>query len=836
MHATTPHILRRSHLPPRVFQQTCRLASLRQKRGLSSRQPRSPLAGTEQPEEDDSNGIRWFEQDAETGETRAVAGNPEEMEARNVRQKIRKLERELRQYENKGGPTEESLLSPLSPADREKMEKAFIQQREERAALTKGLEVKSEFIEASMSKLKAFNIAVQNAALNKNSEEHRKSLWRWYARCKHSMPMFLENIPAAAWDVLWHSQYIEDETNTDRPAHLATLLADMESVGRELTAEQQVLRLEAVFASGDPGKALDEWERQNASDSTEKSPEFYESGVRMFTAAGKLERAQIIVQEILIQHRDSDPRVAIPLISALNDRARFPQAFALYLQFKERLGRDVTVSDFDAIYLSFLKAEQRELALAVFRDMMLCGTPQSTPRDPSSAWALQQVAHNKISDLQRLSDTSVEANKVFLTALTCLPRAWQNKFFYGKWLKKLIGMRELDAASKVIELMYERGVRPDAGHLNGLITAYFAFDPDPSVRKRALQAQSSGSTNLRRAEQLAWAMILKRLEFVAHHRAVDASEQAVAIDRAKTAVSIPVNIERPVPMATIKTFGALALHYSSEGLVEMLEDLRSLLPAAKLEMDTYFANQMMYGYFHTYKHQHAWYLYVILRRKNLADIETFNCLWKFELQFRYDFNTTRRSNDAFPPPRGLFAEMTRWYFSLSTKRAEEARRDLENLPASINKTFCTALDAPGVLVAMHAMKAMFGVYPDQVMARQITVAVSRLQLKDYDFVPQQNTISRKRRGRPVEEHVNAAATILATLLRRRKDAADIADGIDVGEQERNEESLNLLSEFVRVVLKRTLGGADEAESAISKAKKLMGYDGPTGDKTAADVP
>ena len=133
-------------------------------------------------------------------------------------------------------------------------------------------------------------------------------------------------------------------------------------------------------------------------------------------------------------------------------------------------------------------------------------------------------------------------------ALGSLPFKWQNKFFYASWIKKLLGEGHTEYASKVVELMFERGLRPDAIHLNGLIGAYM---------------RSGDSELQRQGEELGWSMIQKRLELVSQRREgvpfVDLTT-ITETDDGKP-IRIPLNMSKPLPFANEETFNVLGLHY-----------------------------------------------------------------------------------------------------------------------------------------------------------------------------------------------------------------------------------------------------------------------------------
>ncbi|KAG9896368.1 hypothetical protein KCU94_g10814, partial [Aureobasidium melanogenum] len=200
--------LRRSTLQPRLFQQACRLASTTSTRRIIARQRRiaaqqpTPLPRSRSaPQDEEEEAIRWFEQDVDTGATRRVAGNPEELEAAELRQKIAALEKELAEYQNE--ESDEDMLAALEPEDRAKVEKALRERKQHEADVTDGLNVSLDMPPLTVPLLKKFNTSLREAALNPNLVSKRKDLWRWYGRARYSIPALSSMIPKKAWQLLW---------------------------------------------------------------------------------------------------------------------------------------------------------------------------------------------------------------------------------------------------------------------------------------------------------------------------------------------------------------------------------------------------------------------------------------------------------------------------------------------------------------------------------------------------------------------------------------------------------------------------------------------------------
>ena len=134
------------------------------------------------------------------------------------------------------------------------------------------------------------------------------------------------------------------------------------------------------------------------------------------------------------------------------------------------------------------------MALAVFRDLITSVGPDKHDSSSTFARLIQLTAD---ANTERMSAAHID--ETALKALSALPKQFNNKYFYGAWIKQLIGAGEVDGAADVAELMHERGIRLDAKHLNGIVGAWF--------RNGTKSAQL-------KAEDFAWAMVHARIALV----------------------------------------------------------------------------------------------------------------------------------------------------------------------------------------------------------------------------------------------------------------------------------------------------------------------------------
>lgn len=823
-----PFCLRKATIQPRLFQKACRLASTRRKAvkphpSILEQQP--PRGIRREEEEDDDGSIRWFEKDMQTGVVKRLAGNPDEIEARELRAKIKALEAELKEY--RSDESDESLMAAMEPQEKQKVELAIKKQKARIHDMTQGLEISHELPPLSVPLLKRLNTSLRDAVVNPTSVQHRKDLWRWYSRAKYTIPALPSMLPAKAWDVLWQSQSVSSPTNPDRLQHMSQLFEDMNSSGQPLNEQQKISRIETLLELDKPDVAAQIWQDE-VDLANQSSPEILALGISVFTKFGDLDRAHHILQQYFTQYPDQDPRVALLLIAANVRVGNDHMAFALYLLLRSKLGSKMTMEDYDAVALQFLNNDKKDLALAIFRDMMLQGR-EAVKRDNSaqSKQAQLYAATFKRIDSLRSSAVSIdELNNMSLVSMTALPHEWQNKYFFGSWMKKLIGLGQLEAASKVVDLMYERGIDPDAKHINGLVGAY--------LRSTDANLQETG-------ERLGWSMIQKRLDFAWERRRLKRGELALQpplIHETREGILIPAGIARTTPRATIETFNVLALHYVIRQQWAHVRHLHQMLRPAEIKRDSFFMNQVLQAELYTNGHTHMWSNFLKLARATPLDMETYNLLWTASLRHLDQYRTEDRSG--FPLPRPLFSMMLTWLNSIDSKQKAANVQNFDmQIYGKIIQSFCTDKDLGGCLVAMHAVAEHFGQYPDHNIAQIIITSVSNLP------EPRAPTLRGRsgRRGRqqlPVSQaRRENTAKVLQSLAKRRSQAAADDHGIDLEKldpETKAKENLNLLSEFIRVVLVRTCAKADKVEPLIQQAGQAMGVPGiTTGDIDASNV-
>ncbi|KAI4160655.1 MAG: hypothetical protein LQ342_005588 [Letrouitia transgressa] len=799
------------------------------------------------PDPDEGLNIRWFKQDS-PGSSQRRQINPEEEdffdseESQLLRERIQELEGELRELrgERKGPSGEETsliepLLDQLSDEDRQKVrialretklndedlrdiekestaliERVFPDERgasdNTRFMIPEGEGLPAELTVSPDQKahIKRLNSCLENVVANPSDKKSRKNLWVSYERLKRLVPSCLQAIPDKAWHILWDSQTRSSAELRERSSHLSVLSQDMLRSGKALSQNQQRTVIELFILEGRLDEALSLWGnvQSQLNQHTEDGKAHTLLGIRLLAARGNPQRAQEIAMDLLREGNPEDSPILVPIIEAwvsLGTDQDIKSAWALYLEFRKHLGAEIKIQDYDAVVMCFINARRTDIALAVFKDMMLSG--QQTSHESRE---LYKTSLSLVGSMQSKSMNTRDITNVSLTALMTLPKQFQNKFFYGSWIKKLIGMREIDAAASVTELMYERGVKPDPKHLNGIIGAWLR---DGSVSNKA------------KAEQLGWAMIQERLDFVKQRSTTSVS--ASLRTKKHELRDIPKYLQRKVPAASIETFSLLLLHYERRGNSSMVALLKEQLRLAEIPPNSYFMNHLLYGELRKGNLRAAWDIYYSMNASTSPDLETFACLWDCEK--KHLGRPPTNNSDTFPGPRHLFAEMVAWYFSQTRFNRKAFGQEFSgHLYNQIMRCMCLAMDIEGALVALHALKALFTFCPDDDTLRMVPMQVSRMMSK-----PSKTVSRRQRLGRsnPVSQRRLTNLSHMLDLIIDQRVKKLEGKGVKLEECDKGrlqDEQLYILSELLRGLLRQTVPDEAILKANLKTATMDMG--------------
>ncbi|MCJ1481010.1 hypothetical protein MMC06_001166 [Schaereria dolodes] len=800
-------------------------------------------------EEDDTQ-IRWYEQlfYGAPNRKRIDAKDVDDEEEKDIKARIAKLEQELKELRDGiSSSAIDPLLEGLSDEEQEEVKTALAQdtadtlntpttdesQTAPEASLRSSMDPRNLNVDHSLAQylpgqgdleitvelppgdlgyLKRLNGCLRQVAMDPSNATLGGNLWRNYERCRRSLQPFLSLVPDGAWAVLWESQYRALPASPKRATRLRTLLEDMLLGGKNLNPLQRFVYIESMYAEGCHNEAIQKWlsEQEDLRDNQETSEKFEELGVRIYASQGDFQTAQDLALSCITNKEVARARILIPVIEAwvhAKSDIAIKHAWALYLQFRMIIGSEIRLDDYDTITMAFLNAGQTAIALAVFKDLMLSGQESCY-----ESRELYKTSLGVVGILQSKSINMAELTEVSMTALTVLPRRFQNKFFYGSWMKKLLGMGEINAAALVVELMYERGVKPDSKHLNGIIGAWL---------------RSGGMQNKTKALQMGWAMIQERVNFVRKRQCTKGKEVLVGVsDLPEPTIDIPSHLQRTISPATIETFSLLLLYYERRGMLKYVEHLKQCLQAAEIQPNAYFMNHMLYAELRRGNHRASWKIYKDMTRHVKPDLETFACLWDCEKAHldRLAFHPT----DDFPNPRLIFCEMITWYSQAGkTVRGRAKQEFSRDLYHQIIRCMCLARDLQGTIVALHALSESFLLYPDQATARMVMLQVSRMGPEE----PRSPKSRRSRMSSNSQNKVNVAkvSQIFELLTEQRAEEFAVHDiRPEAFDEERQaKEQLYLLSEFLRLVLRKSASEASAVEKDVEKVAWDLGVSGIT---------
>ena len=408
------------------------------------------------------------------------------------------------------------------------------------------------------------------------------AVWSRYCSARIGLAESWSNVTPAAWALLWDvlardSAENEDCKNPRRMSHIYYLTKDMQAAGIALTDEQQILSIEAMFIEGWQAEAIDNWRRVAATLGAQPSTAvaYWELGVRMNSIAGDLERAERAADHLFDGSLAKDgckdkpnPRVLFQLVRSAASHDARAKAWATYRRLHailEAPGPDaMKIEDYDEVVSAFLEANQTEYAFDVFVDMMFSGA---------------------IDARQRLHVDEQNEQRHDKYATPRLPRPVANQFFFGKWLKRLIGAGDLDGAHRVLKFMQSRGIMMAAVQVNGLLGAWL---------------RSGTADNQALADTLAWQMIESRRVFVSLRRRERQVDWPLELQSNRTRNGLAVDASSRltfVPRASLETFLLMADNYKNRGQISMMEKLWAAFRDCELSStDAYMMNQLIESY------------------------------------------------------------------------------------------------------------------------------------------------------------------------------------------------------------------------------------------------
>ncbi|KAL2255449.1 hypothetical protein VTK26DRAFT_3373 [Humicola hyalothermophila] len=569
--------------------------------------------------------------------------------------------------------------------------------------------------------------------------------WKYYSAARKTLSTAWQNVPQEVWNFLWMILSWEGEgvENPNRMQHIYILSKDMQAAGVTLRDSQQLLAIEAMFIEGWEEEAIEAWKKAvvTLGSKPDTFKAYHELGVRMCALHGDTDRAQRAAHTLLRSSHPPNARILLPIIRALAAKeTTVDQAWDSYCDMRTLLGESMTIKDYDEVIAIFLASDNTEHALQAFVDMMFSGA-------------------------------------IDVRGKTRLPMAVGNHFFIGKWLKRLIGVGDLDGAYKVVVYTQSKGITASPIQLNGLIGAWL---------------RSGSAENVERADKLAWSMIRARLDYVKLRRrgGVVHFYDPYQPGEAQTAEGEAEFVCRA--RATAETFSLLAENYCSRRLHGRLQELFEVLEQAEIGPTSFLMNQLIRSYSQNGEAEEAVNLYrTMTREQNIAPdghtfLTLFNSLSVNRLVQR-DPELSRRDAAA---GREFFRDMVaaRWKFDTAELLAQ--------LPRTILFSMLKAKDHVGTIAAARAMKELFAFHPPQALLLELATGAGSMQVRTkrnmerlvegrrtVEALMKRHRMELVRRGRRAdqelteEERVRELDVVLEKLVLHKARMPDIDPGV-----------------------------------------------------------
>ncbi|KAI8632069.1 hypothetical protein F5Y19DRAFT_384315 [Xylariaceae sp. FL1651] len=584
----------------------------------------------------------------------------------------------------------------------------------------------------------------KNDALPKDIQ----GLWKAYSAARTTLSGRWHTVPRPTWEVLWQTLSRDYAFNTNRMSHIYTLTKDMQQAGVSLGPEQQILAIEAMFVDGWENEAIENHRRHVSTlgASPETYLSFWQLGLQMYCRIGDLERAERIASAILESPYEADPRFIQPLIKLCAETpAAVENGFRLYRNLRAALGDSMTIEDYDMIVSYFLASNNTEYALFIFVDMMKSGT-------------------------------------VDLLGVRQYPPSIANPFFFGKWLKRLIGAGDLEGAFSVLRFMMSQGITPRAIQVNGLIGAWL---------------RSEMAENVQKAEDVAWAMINTRIQFV-------------ELRRRKSSLD-GVNLYPSGgawPRASLETFSLLAENYRERGLAAKIGPLWQSFQEAEIAPNSFMLNQLLLSRLQEGSGELVQALYKeMLEQFDLKpDSHTFMALWQALPANRFirilpkDFSTEASRT------RTLFAEMMKY---ASVFKLNDGMEIDKFLARNILHSFRKIQDQAGLLLAYRALRRIFNYNPPDMVVFELMIGTLDLE-----------RVAKRRDGVKL---IRARTSLDHYLAHRQQELlklGEINDGEDMSPEVRANETGNFLELQLEAAFSDTK--EDDAQRLALQAAEEMG--------------
>lgn len=551
------------------------------------------------------------------------------------------------------------------------------------------------------------NLADSNDDLNPTL---RAPLWAAYKlamKYNVSLPQYLSD---RAWNILWRSQYADFSDPSRRHVHLAKLDRDLTRARSSPVAGQVAHRVQQKFMAGMQEQALKAWAASQ--DTFAIAPDYLDTGARLYALAGYPDQAKSIMDRLLQVYPGWHPSVMMAVFRAYTSSGseqHLEKARELYRTMKERLESQILFEFYDSCLIGFLEARSFPDAKEVFQDMAR-GIPfvvEDRDRYAENFMRRLNMLYSVGTDISSMSS-------IALNAIAVLPVAFHGHVF-SDWMKCAMFEKAPEASAQILDVMIQRGYRPETEHFDYLLRTLFRTKEPEHVSK---------------AEKIAWKMVEEALQSsIALDRHPSGSQTKDIAERLSN-LSVPdPDLPVSLPAASASTFALLMRHHASNSQWEHVDYLTRQLQDTNVWPNTTIMNVLIENKCRKGQFVEAMKVYKTLTKvpdvpgSVFPDGETMRILWR---TLRIALSTPENRNDSkLPSPRQLLRETVAWWAKV--RRRPDADRFLQGLAAD-NKgaimklmlhSFSFDQDLSGSLVALHVLRSKFNIYPTREDARII---------------------------------------------------------------------------------------------------------------------
>jgi hypothetical protein len=672
------------------------------------------------------------------------------------------------------------------------------------------------------------NHLLQHANANRTDKDFSEKLWKSYSLAKSAYPRLIFLLPDRAWDVLFATQ--THRSKPERGNVQMQLYRAMRTVGKTQRDEKNVKHYWYLFQYVSAPRALKEWwEEHLRKPNYSFSPEFLGVGAKMYAYAGHLDRARDILEELHkldpTYRRTSAAKVVFQLHIRSGSERDVDEAWNIYRAMKEGLGSDASLKDYGLWFQGFVEARQLTYAQNVFRAMIV---DKRLGADTTRLDILGVL--RRLNSLYRLADDIGKMTALILFVVPILPKVYHSHIF-GDWMKSAVVYQAPEAAAQVLEMLCKRGFEPATFHCNLIISSLLRTGDEGDALK---------------AENIAWKMVGKTPESfdkkTPFRDAVEAISNSTTTEVSRDNTEISWKQLLPVlPQANVETFALLMRHHYNKIQWEHVDYLERQVKERGMRPNTTLLTVLMDVRCRQGKYDEVWGIYTSLTEKKDGEPFVFpngaaiRCLWK-TLRIALDEN---REYETLPTPRELLKETVDWWKLVRVRHDRSqfkmglATREKGPISRLLMHCFSYTQDLPGSLVALHVLRKQMNISPTDRAASILKQQVAWANLRHEPSAYKRNYARSGRYYKILVQMDKVYRMLMQERFRRLNISAN--DYAQLTKTEVDDMGLDLLSEFIRVVLKRQ-HPPEQVESMIDEVKTQIGLPNlSTGDMNAFEV-